>query len=535
MKYYLHLLLLSLSFFARPQQTTAQSCQAVPNIVLPSNIAPIACQANSISNGQNINNGDLEFLNGTNVNNLTINNGGTAVFCGNASVLNNLNMNGNSRLHINGTSVLPGGGGLSNNAVIAVQNGGTLTSARSNYNGATIVVRSGGTLNLNANFENLTVIIESGGTVNLNASAFNQNVTLVVNAGATLNINNDLALNQNTQIINYGIINTTRNITLQGNPSRIFNATNSARFNMGNLTINSGGRLVNYGGVSTNELTINGGDGGQSICMSANSAVSVQRVNANNLANSVQAPQGAACFRIRGTAANQFNQVLTNSSGLTVCTPTGMAPSTGGAASNNNGFGSATVVPNCNDNTLCDSILPVTWVSFDAQRQEDDCVLLTWSTVMEISNSGFDILRSLDGEIFENIGNLPGAGFSNGLQTYTFTDCFSAPSVAYYRVRQNDFDGTSSYSRIVAVTPPTYSAAWESALTDGKLRITTYQNVNRLEIILTDISGRVLHRQDVELPAGTHLFDVPTFGGNVYLLHIQSAERQFMHKFFVIP
>ncbi|MCS7018057.1 MAG: hypothetical protein RMJ87_02895 [Cytophagales bacterium] len=386
---------------------------------------------------------------------------------------------------------------------------------------------------MNANFENATIIIESGGTVNLNVSSFNQNVTVVVNSGATLNINQNLTLNQNTRIINYGIINTTRHITLQGNPSRIFNATNAARFNMGNLTINTGGRLVNYGGVSTEELTINGGDSGQSICMAANTAISVQRVNANNLANSVQAPQEAACFRIRGTAANQFNQVLTNSTGLTVCTPTGMAPSTGGAASSNNGFGAATIASNCNSDALCNSILPVTWVSFSAEWQDNDCALLQWSTASEFENSHFDVLRSTDGFYFENIGKLPAAGYSNELQTYVYTDCFSPSSIVYYRIRQNDFSGTSSYSKIVAITrQPT--TEWQSALDKGGVKITVYQNVLRLQLTLTDLLGKTLNHETLQLEKGEHFIPLSLTVKGAYLLHLKSQRRECTHKFFVV-
>lgn len=135
---YLPILLL-LHIFALSSNFAKAQCEAVPSVPTPSNIAPIACQANSIVDNQNVNNGNLGFLNSTNINQLTINNGGTAVFCNNANVLNNLIMNGNSRLHINGTSTLPNGGNLGNNAVIVVQNGGTLTTSRSNYNNATIL------------------------------------------------------------------------------------------------------------------------------------------------------------------------------------------------------------------------------------------------------------------------------------------------------------------------------------------------------------------------------------------------------------
>lgn len=508
-------------------------CETVPTVTTPSNIAAITCQSNSISNNQNINNTDLGFLNGTNINDLTINNGGTAVFCNAANVQNNLNMNGSSRLHINGTSTLPNGGNYSNNAVIIVQNNGTLNSSRGNFNNATIVVRSGGTLNLNSNFENATIIIQSGGVVNLNAGAFNQNVTIVVNSGATLNINNDLNINQNSRIINFGQISTTRNITLQNTNSRIFNATNAARFTMGNLTINNGGRLVNYGAVTANELLINGGDGGQSICTGANTAISVSRIAANNLTNSVNAPSGAACFRIRGTASSQLNNALTGSTNLTMCIPTGMAASTGGAAGTNNGFGSATQVANCNDDNLCNQILPVTWVSFTGTATENEVVLL-WSTAYEFNNSHFDIQRSSNGTDFITIGTVSGVGNSRTLQTYQFTDYEPLRGMAYYRIRQVDFDGMSDYSKIVTVT---YFASDQlTATIAGKqLHVHIQQPTDFLQVILIDISGKVISEQRlVSLPTGQYTFDLPMHQG-FYLLHINADGKKMNRKLAITP
>lgn len=97
-----------------------------------------------------------------------------------------------------------------------------------------------------------------------------------------------------------------------------------------------------------------------------------------------------------------------------------------------------------------DNPLPVEWLSFEARLQHPE-VHLHWQTASETNNNYFTVLRSGDGHQFEAIGQLPGAGNSNQLLRYQFTDTQPMPGISYYRVRQIDFDGQTDYSQTVAV------------------------------------------------------------------------------------
>lgn len=514
-------------------------CEAVPTVTTPGNIAAITCQSNTIANGNTINSGNSPaFLNGTTISDLSINNQGVAVACGTSAISNNLNMSSGafgSRLHINGSTTIGNGGSYSSDAIIAIQNGGTLTTTRGNFNNATIVVRNGGTLNLSTSLDNVTIIVENGGTLNLSTGVGALgNATIVVNPTATLNIagTGNLDFNGTTRLINYGTITTARNITLQNENARIFNAVNSSRFTFGNLTVNNG-KLVNYGGITANALTINGNSTtGQNICMSGNSAISISTITANNRTNSVQA-FGTACFRIRGTGANQLNNNLSNTSNLSLCIPTGMAASTGGAAGTNNGFGTATQVPNCNNNNLCNLILPVTWVSFTGKATENN-ILLQWSTAYEFNNSHFDIQRSSNGIEFITIGTVAGVGNSRTLQTYQFTDYELLRGMAYYRIRQVDFDGMSDYSKVITVASPTPDN-WTTTIAGKQLHVHIQQPTDFLQVILIDLSGKVISEQRlVSLPTGQYTFDLPTHQG-FYLLHINADGKEINRKLAITP
>ncbi len=78
-------------------------------------------------------------------------------------------------------------------------------------------------------------------------------------------------------------------------------------------------------------------------------------------------------------------------------------------------------------------------------------VLLTWATAIEINNHAFYIERSEDGKTFYTIGRKEGAGNSSTVTSYSYTDTQPLEGIVYYRLRQQDEDGTESHSKIIAV------------------------------------------------------------------------------------
>ena len=101
---------------------------------------------------------------------------------------------------------------------------------------------------------------------------------------------------------------------------------------------------------------------------------------------------------------------------------------------------------------------PVEWLSFTARLQGSDG-FLEWTTAREENAQYFDIQRSLDGIIFESIGETPAIGNSNQTQSYDFTDegiaTTSIPKF-YYRLKEVDFDGVFQYSKVVELTLDNY-------------------------------------------------------------------------------
>lgn len=90
--------------------------------------------------------------------------------------------------------------------------------------------------------------------------------------------------------------------------------------------------------------------------------------------------------------------------------------------------------------------LPVEFGSFTATA--DRCAVnLNWTTLSERNSDYFTVLRSSDGATFRELGRVEATGNSTG-STYSFRDNAPALGMNYYRLRQTDLDGSSSYTSV---------------------------------------------------------------------------------------
>lgn len=94
--------------------------------------------------------------------------------------------------------------------------------------------------------------------------------------------------------------------------------------------------------------------------------------------------------------------------------------------------------------------LPVELISFRASNSDFFGVMLEWTTATEINNSHFFVERSVDGKGFTTITKVEGAGNSSELSHYSVEDTAPLDGLAYYRLRQVDFDGTTAYSFLIS-------------------------------------------------------------------------------------
>ncbi|MCE3280374.1 MAG: hypothetical protein K0S44_2565 [Bacteroidetes bacterium] len=97
------------------------------------------------------------------------------------------------------------------------------------------------------------------------------------------------------------------------------------------------------------------------------------------------------------------------------------------------------------------SPLPIELLSFSGKISGED-VLLSWTTASETNNDFFTIEKSTDGTEYVNIAEINGAGNSSSVLNYSSYDYEPLAGINYYRLKQTDFDGRSSYSQIISVS-----------------------------------------------------------------------------------
>jgi trimeric autotransporter adhesin len=133
------------------------------------------------------------------------------------------------------------------------------------------------------------------------------------------------------------------------------------------------------------------------------------------------------------------------------------------------------------DASLAVNPLPVTLVSFEAVAAQPH-VRLSWKTATEQNNAGFEVQRSPDGQEFRVIGTVAGHGTTAQAHQYSYLDTTVPAGVLYYRLRQVDASGKSSYSAVRVVS--------------GSATVSLYPNPARA-IITLQLPAKVLGRYQV--------------------------------------
>lgn len=90
-------------------------------------------------------------------------------------------------------------------------------------------------------------------------------------------------------------------------------------------------------------------------------------------------------------------------------------------------------------------------VSFDAERVSGESVVLTWNTLTACNVKTFAIERRLAGENnFVTVGTVLSTDLCSAA-SFHFTDANAAPGMSFYRLRETDVNGGTSYTEVKVV------------------------------------------------------------------------------------
>ncbi len=179
--------------------------------------------------------------------------------------------------------------------------------------------------------------------------------------------------------------------------------------------------------------------------------------------------------------------------------------------------------------------LPVSWNGISATVKEKD-VKVIWSVASQINNEKFVIERSDDMENFNPVGEVTGGGNVATPLQYEFNDhgAFSGKQTQqlFYRIRQVDYDGHFSFSKVVAANEQqtnTSGISIQPNPANGIIHITGINSVLPVKVIVTDMAGREL--LSVERTSSDTLpLDLSSLKKGLYLISVVSDQLLLLNS-----
>lgn len=179
--------------------------------------------------------------------------------------------------------------------------------------------------------------------------------------------------------------------------------------------------------------------------------------------------------------------------------------------------------------------LPIELLSFDA-RPKDSEVFVNWLTASEINTDYFSVERSPDGVIFESIGTVRAAGNSTHFLSYSFVDNDPLSGSSFYRLKETDFDGYTSFSLPVELQ---FKRVQNELViksvnrSEDQLAVTFYSPVDQeIEISFYDCIGKLFFFKNQHLTSGyqTILLPFEHIAAGMHLLTVRTPYQLLSKK-----
>lgn len=256
----------------------------------------------------------------------------------------------------------------------------------------------------------------------------------------------------------------------------------------------------------------------------------------------------------RNEAPNVLNEITYDgvaysgnfvNSGQGDCWRTTQAATTGINGNHTLEFNLSGTLVSCNalDGTFSPDNLPISLAYFGAHESEN-AILIEWQTLEEENNAYFEVERSMDGIEFEIIYRQEGAGTTADMQFYEFEDQEAIYQNAsyYYRLKQVDFDGNSTYSEVVVVEIQKAKSfeitqVFPNPAEDQLNILLNIESSQNTEILVLDATGRVVLQKilDQGLKGIQNVqLNLSELQAGCYFLRIQSKNTADTNKFIKI-
>jgi Secretion system C-terminal sorting domain len=160
------------------------------------------------------------------------------------------------------------------------------------------------------------------------------------------------------------------------------------------------------------------------------------------------------------------------------------------------------------------TVLPVNWLDFYVSVNTINQTELDFK-VSENNVSYFEIEKSIDGNSFIQIASINSKG--NGENTYNYTDLNALNTASYYRIKQIDFDGRFSYSKVIKISPKnTNTLSIFPNPVNNYFTLLVDQELINTEAIIFDLKGVKMQR--IKIVQMQSKIDIQAFRKGVYIL-----------------
>ena len=176
------------------------------------------------------------------------------------------------------------------------------------------------------------------------------------------------------------------------------------------------------------------------------------------------------------------------------------------------------------------STLPINLSTFDVRIIDNSYVGISWSTSQEVNNDYFEVQRSADGATYTDLVRVKAVGNSSVTQSYSATDNNPLNGLNFYRLKQVDLDGKTSYfpSKFVrfgkGATPVVYPNPMVSMVNvvagdDAVLTVSLYS-----------VSGKKIREINNDAGLGSVTMPTADLANGIYIIKMKTAKTTYQQK-----
>ena len=192
------------------------------------------------------------------------------------------------------------------------------------------------------------------------------------------------------------------------------------------------------------------------------------------------------------------------------------------------------------------ALLPVFWSTVNAKKINDKEVVINWTTLSEVNNYFFTVEKTDELAAGLNHHNQPEdltiwtqCGIVNGTNTnsrkdYSFIDNNLISGLSYYRIKQTDFSGKFSHSKIVVLSSFSENEILKVYPNPSKNILTVEYDGLKSIFLLNMLGEKIYEMKNIENNL-LHTFSTQNFSEGMYVLKIIGWNNEVVsHKIEII-